>query len=229
MNRLQVLFDYFHIKPKTVRFYDLAFTHPSRNLDAGTTHEDYERLEFLGDSIIGASVADLAFQAHPTQDQGFLTKLRSSLVNTKALARFARNHHFADYILVGNSFSAEIVKSDKTLENVFEAFIGAVYADLGFKFAYGIIKRIFENDILNYTLEKTIDYKSKLQEELQYDHRKTIVFRQASINGPAHNRIYEMEAVLDGEVVLGRGSGSSKKEAEQEAAKNALEKRVGIK
>ena len=69
--RLAKLFKYFHLKPKELRTYELAFTHPSYNLDAKSCHEDYERLEFLGDSILGASVADLAFQAHPDKDQVF--------------------------------------------------------------------------------------------------------------------------------------------------------------
>lgn len=229
MHRLSKLFKYFHLKPKELRTYELAFTHPSYNLDAKSCHEDYERLEFLGDSILGASVADLAFRAHLDQDQGFLTKLRSSLVNTKALAKYARYHHLAEYIVVGNSFSGEIEKSDKMLENVFESFIGAVYLDLGFKMAYGIVKRVFEHDILNYTPEKTIDYKSRLQEETQLEHRHSVTFRQISVNGPAHNRVFEMEVVLDGAVVLGRGAGPSKKAAEQEAAKNALLKKAGSK
>ncbi|MFA5421837.1 MAG: ribonuclease III [Bacilli bacterium] len=229
MHRLSTLLRYFRIKPKEMRPYELAFTHPSYNLDAKSCHEDYERLEFLGDSILGASVADLAFRAHPDADQGFLTKLRSSLVNTKALARYATYHHLADYIVVGNSFSGDISKAEKTLENVFEAFIGAAYIDLGFKSAYGIVKRIFERDILNYSLEKTIDYKSRLQEETQLEHRRSVTFRQVSVDGPAHKRTYEMEVVLDGTLVLGRGVGSSKKAAEQEAARNALEKRAGKK
>jgi len=229
MHRLAKLFRYFNLKPKNVRAYDLAFTHPSYNLDAKSSHEDYERYEFLGDAILGAAVADLAFQAHPTRDQGFLTKLRSSLVNTQALAKYARNHHLGDYILVGNSFSGDVNKSDKMLENVFESFIGAAYVDSGFKVAYAIVKRIFENDILSYTPEKTIDYKSRLQEETQLEHRRSVTFRQVSASGPAHQRLYEMEVLLDSDVVLGKGSGPSKKAAEQEAAKNALEKKAGNK
>jgi len=229
MHRLAKLFRYFHLKPKDFHAYELAFTHPSYNLDAKSCHEDYERFEFLGDAILGAAVADLSFKAHPDCDQGFLTKLRSSLVNTKALSKYARYHHLADYIIVGNSFSGEISKSDKMLENVFEAFIGAAYIDSGYKVAYGIVKRIFEHDIINYTPEKTIDYKSRLQEETQLEHRHSVTFRQVSVSGPAHDRIYEMEVVLDGDVVLGRGSGPSKKAAEQEAAKNALAKKAGSK
>jgi ribonuclease-3 len=229
MHRLAKLFTYFHLKPKDSHTYELAFTHPSYNLDAKSCHEDYERLEFLGDAILGAAVADLAFKAHPDCDQGFLTKLRSSLVNTKALAKYARYHHLAEYIVVGNSFGGDINKADKMLENVFEAFIGAAYVDLGFKVAYGIVKRIFEHDILNYTPENTIDYKSRLQEETQLEHRHSVTFRQVGLSGPAHDRIYEMEVVLDGNVILGRGTGSSKKAAEQEAAKDALNKKAGSK
>ena len=229
MHRLAGLFKYFHLKPKDLRAYELAFTHPSYNLDAKSSHEDYERFEFLGDAILGAAVADLAFQAHPNRDQGFLTKLRSSLVNTQALAKYARYHHLGEYIIVGNSFNGDVSKSDKMLENVFEAFIGAAYVDSGFKVAYGIVKRVFENDVLAYTPEKTIDYKSRLQEETQLEHRRSVIFRQVGASGPAHNRLYEMEVLLDGDVVLGKGSGPSKKAAEQEAAKNALEKRVGNK
>ena len=224
MKKINDLLRFLRIKPKKIRLYELAFTHPSYNLDAGSTHEDYERLEFLGDAVIGLVVAELAYTLHPEENQGFLTRLRSTLVNTKALANYARLFHLSNYVIVGNSFTGDILRSDKILENVFEAFVGALYLDLGFKKAKRFIENVFYEDIQNFTVEAILDYKSKLLEFAAKKYKETLSFRLVRRSGPDHSPHFEVDVVLGGKKVLGKGIGTSKKAAEQEASKNALKK-----
>ena len=224
MKKINDLLRFLRIKPKKIRLYELAFTHPSYNLDAGSTHEDYERLEFLGDAVIDLVVAELAYTLHPEENQGFLTRLRSTLVNTKALANYARLFHLSNYVIVGNSFTGDILRSDKILENVFEAFVGALYLDLGFKKAKRFIENVFYEDIQNFTVEAILDYKSKLLEFAAKKYKETLSFRLVRRSGPDHSPHFEVDVVLGGKKVLGKGFGTSKKAAEQEASKNALKK-----
>lgn len=224
MKKINDLLRFLRIKPKKIRLYELAFTHPSYNLDAGSSHEDYERLEFLGDAIVGAVVAELAYSLHPEQNQGFLTRLRSTLVNTKALSNYARLFHLSNYVIVGNSFTGDILRSDKILENVFEAFVGALYLDLGFKRVKSFIEDVFYEDIKNFTVDSILDYKSKLLEHAAKKYKETLSFRLVSRSGPDHSPHFEVDVVLGGKKVLGKGFGTSKKAAEQIAAKNALKK-----
>lgn len=224
MQKLSNLLRFLKIRTRNIRLYELAFTHPSYNLDAGSTHEDYERLEFLGDAIIGAVVAELAYKLHPTKDQGFLTRLRSTLVNTKALANYARIYHIPNYIIVGNSFTSDILKADKILENVFEAFMGAIYLDLGFKKAKRFIEDVFYEDVESFTIASSLDYKSRLLEYGSKKYKQPLSFRLVRVTGPDHSPHFEVDVVLGGRHILGKGFGSSKKAAEQDASKNALRK-----
>lgn len=213
------------IKPHNIDLYECAFTHSSYNADAGTKHHDYERLEFLGDSVLGLIVAELAFLAHKDMGQGELTKLKSSLVSSSALSSRARMHNFHDYIKVGNSFNGDISKSNKLLEDVFEAFIGALFLDLGFKLTRKFIISFLYKDIQRFNVEYMEDYKSKLQESIQSEHRESVVYTTIKEEGPAHDRIFHVQVTFDG-IILGEGSGSSKKSAEQCAAKDALAKKA---
>ena len=210
MKKINDLLRFLRIKPKKIRLYELAFTHPSYNLDAGSTHEDYERLEFLGDAVIGLVVAELAYTLHPEENQGFLTRLRSTLVNTKALANYARLFHLSNYVIVGNSFTGDILRSDKILENVFEAFVGALYLDLGFKKAKRFIENVFYEDIQNFTVEAILDYKSKLLEFAAKKYKETLSFRLVRRSGPDHSPHFEVDVVLGGKKVLGKCFGTSK-------------------
>lgn len=214
-----------NIKPNDTSIYEMAFTHSSYNADAKTKHHDYERLEFLGDSVLGCVVSELAFKSRPDMDQGGLTKLKSFLVNTHALAEFAREYHFEDYIRVGNSFSRKISECDNVLEDVFEAFIGAISLDKGFVVARKFLITTLYRDIQKFHIEDMKDYKSKLQEEMQGEHRESVTYEVINEIGPAHNRKFVVRVLFDN-IQIGKGEGSTKKEAEQMAAKDALEKRV---
>lgn len=214
------------IKPKHISLYETAFTHPSYNADANTKHHDYERLEFLGDSVIGLVVSEISYGARPEMAQGPLTKMKSALVSTASLSELARKYKFHEYVLVGNSFSGDVSKANHLLEDVFEAFFGALYLDQGFLVARKLLIDIFINTIKNYNIEDTMDYKSKLQEEMQAEHRESVTYELISESGPSHNRRFIVRVVFDG-IELGVGEGTTKKQAEQMAARAALNKEAG--
>ncbi|MCQ3035657.1 MAG: ribonuclease III [Bacilli bacterium] len=225
MKDLKELLKVFKIEPHEISLFEEAFTHPSFNADAKTKHKDYERLEFLGDSVLDFYVAELAFKAHPELNQGSLTKLRASLVSRAGLSNYARKFNFQDYIRVGNSFNSDLSKADAILENVFESFIGACYLDQGLRAVKKVIIGVFYRDIQKYDQEDSIDYKSKLQEAVQSEHRESVSYEVVKETGPSHEKHFVIKVMFDG-ITLGIGEGSSKKAAEQMAAKDALSKKA---
>ena len=224
MKSIEELFDLIHIKPNNYDNYELALTHPSYNADANTKHIDYEKLEFVGDAVIGYVAADLIYKIHPEMDQGTMSKLRSYLVKSKSLANYARKISLSEYIKTGHSISPKnINQSDKILEDVFEALVAAVYLDLGMNRAYSYIKSFLYNDIKNANIDLLTDYKTKLQEEVQSEHRNSVIYKTIDEKGPPHDKVFTVSVSFDG-VVIAYGKGKSKKEAEEAAAKAALEK-----
>ncbi len=215
----------FDINPGDISYYELAFTHPSCNSDMNTKHQDYERLEFVGDSVIGFVSADLIFKLHPEMDQGYMSKLRSYLVCSKSLANYSRKYHIDDYIRIGHSITREqLAKSDKILEDVFEAFIGALYLDQDIGVTYRIIEQILYEDIKQTKIDDIIDAKTRLQEEIQSEYREAVRYELIDEFGPPHDRTFVSQVVFNG-LILGKGQGKSKKAAEEAAAKDALSKR----
>ena len=228
MNKTVGLLKKLHITFKDINLYEQALTHPSYNGDANTKHQDYEKLEFMGDAVLGYVTADLVYKNRPEMSEGNLTKLRSVLVSTKPLANYARKINLPDYIRIGHSITVDQVKnSDKILENVFEALVGAIYLDAGLKYAYRLISSLLMEDILNYDVDNLTDYKSKLQEEIQAEHRDAVQYVTVGTSGPAHDRTFKVQVLYNG-IVLGVGEGKSKKKAEEMAAKSALSKRSVI-
>ena len=225
MNNVSDLLKKLHITYKNLAIYEQALTHPSYNGDANTKHQDYEKLEFMGDSVLGYVTADLVYKNRPEMSEGDLTKLRSVLVSTKPLAAYARKISLDQYVRIGHSITANQVKeSDKILENVFESLIGAIYLDAGLKAAYRFIKYILLKDIQTYDADNLTDYKTKLQEEIQAEHRDAVQYVTISQSGPAHDRTFTVQVKYN-DIVLGTGIGKSKKKAEEMAAKDALSKR----
>ena len=225
MNNVSDLLKKLHITYKNLAIYEQALTHPSYNGDANTKHQDYEKLEFMGDSVLGYVTADLVYKNRPEMSEGDLTKLRSVLVSTKPLAAYARKINLDQYVRIGHSITANQVKeSDKILENVFESLIGAIYLDAGLKAAYRFIKYILLKDIKTYDADNLTDYKTKLQEEIQAEHRDAVQYITISQSGPAHDRTFTVQVKYN-DIVLGTGTGKSKKKAEEMAAKDALSKR----
>ena len=225
MNSVNDLLKKLHIPYKNVALYEQALTHPSYNGEVNTKHQDYEKLEFIGDAVLGYVTADLVYKNRPEMSEGDLTKLRSVLVSTKPLAAYARKIKLNDYVRIGHSITAEQVKqSDKILENVLESLIGATYLDAGLNNAYRLIKGLLLSDIISYDADNLTDYKTKLQEEIQAEHRDAVQYVTVETKGPAHDRTFKVQ-VLFNDIVLGTGVGKSKKKAEEMAAKDALSKR----
>ena len=228
MKDLNIFFKKFNITPKDKELYVLAFTHSSFNSDAKTSHHDYERLEFLGDSVLSFVIATQLFLKHPEMMEGQLTKAKSYLVQSKSLANHAREEGFINFIRIGHSLNIDnLIKNNSILEDVFEAVIGAIYLDQGIEFVTKIIIDIFEDEIINFNVDELQDYKSILQEAMQAEYRQSVKYKVVDEKGPAHNRTFFVEVSFNG-LILGNGKGSSKKEAEQNAAHDALNKKAII-
>ncbi|MCL0089294.1 ribonuclease III [Dehalococcoidia bacterium] len=182
-----------------------------------------ERLEFLGDALLGHVVAERLFCEFPDFSEGDLTKVRSALVRTETLARVARSLNLGDYLFLGKG-EAESGgrRRQRNLACALEAVIGAVLVDQGFNVAREFVLRILAKELERATEEKLEkDPKSRLQEVVQAEQRLTPVYRTDDATGPDHDRIFVVD-VFAGETFLGRGSGRSKRAAEREAAVAAL-------
>ncbi len=214
------------IIPNDLSLFETAFIHPSFNGEANTRHHDYERLEFIGDSAVNLIIADLIFRHYPTKQEGIMTKMRARLVCSESLATHARKIHLDEYIILSHGLQQHGgLDSPKILENVFEAFVGAMYIDQGFTITYQKVESLFADDIINFDETLITDYKTCLQEEMQTDKRGTVHYEIVDVKGPAHAPIFVAEAYFNG-ICLGRGTASTKKEAEQRAAKDALSKKA---
>ncbi len=203
-----------------------AFSHSSYINERKTKDLDYERIEFVGDGVLDLVVADLIYKMYPKMDQGIMTKFRAKLVQGISLADHARKLNLGSAIRLGQGEAKNGGNdSNKILEDVFEALMGAIYLDQGFETVYKIIKKIFNDDLTHLDVDSLTDYKSKLQEDVQTDRRGSVTYVTILEDGDAQHKQFIVEARYEG-VVLGRGKGSSKRKAEQEAAKDALSKRA---
>ncbi len=203
-----------------------AFTHASYlNENKDFIGNDYERIEFLGDSIVGMWVANRLFNHKPSIDEGKMTTMRAQIVCEKSLANFTRKLAITKYIKIGIGEEKSGARNrNSLLADVFEAFIGAIYLNGGMKAVDKILKETI--DIVNHPeLSEIVDYKSKLQEYVQSDTRAVLKYELLSEKGPSNNPLFEMGVYLD-DVLLGKGKGKTKKKAEQSAAKEALGKLV---
>lgn len=225
MTELRKLLDLFGIETNNIALYEQAFTHSSYVNEKKTDKPCYERLEFIGDGVLDLIIADFVYKQYPDLDQGQLSKLRIYFVNGEALTRYAKKYNFNNILLLGHGQKINGGTNDKILEDVFESFIGAVYLDKGFDFVYKLIQKIFLEDIQNVSLSVLKDYKSQLQEYVQADSRNSVLYRCVSETGNPPNTEFVCEVYWD-DTVFGVGKGTSKKKAEQEAAKDALSKMV---
>lgn len=215
------LFEKLKIKPKEQKLYDTAFCHSSYVYE-NHLKNDYERLEFLGDAVLDLVMADYLYQNFNVEE-GDMTKIRASYVCENACYQYALDLGLSNYIRVGHGEEEDGGRFKKViLADIFEAFVGAIYLDLGYATARRTLLKIMVPYIENPKITFFSDYKSALQEYVQTEQR-SLNYELVGEEGPAHNRTFTMEVKVDG-IVYGRGSANSKKEAEQEAAKNALEK-----
>jgi ribonuclease III len=189
--------------------------------------DSYGRLAFLGDSVLGLSVAALLFEQHPDADIGELTKILNQAVSGRACAQVARELGLPEMLSErapeeGDGLPVEtLLASERTLASVCEAVIGACHLAHGFERTSEAVIDAFDTEVEQAT-EERLDFKSELQERLARD-GATVNYEVAHEEGPPHDRRFEIRATVAGDE-LGSGSGRSKKEAEQAAARRALEK-----
>lgn len=209
---------------RDLSLYERAMRH--RSLLRGETDtalRSNERLEFLGDAVLGFVTAEHLFASFPTKDEGFLTRLRAKLVNGKALAEYAEQIDLGRFILMSKNMIQEQGRQNRTiLADAFEALIGAVYLDLGLPAARSFIHRtMFAQVDLGELSQQHDNYKSLLLEFAQARGWAQPTYKVVSEVGPSHARTFTVDAVLQGKP-CGRGEAGNKKLAEQRAAREAL-------
>ena len=210
--------DKYGIDVNKVSNIEVALTHSSYSNEHNV--ENYERLEFLGDAVLELIMSEY-FYNKTNYKEGEMTKTRSRYVCEHALYEYAKAVGFIPYIKVGNGQIHDV--NETIIADVFEAILGAIFIDYGYevskKYILSIITPFIERGVKFYS-----DYKSLLQELVQTD-KKSLEYKLISESGPAHDKTYKVEVIIN-DMVFGVGTGKSKKEAEQKAAFDAYKKSV---
>lgn len=232
------------MKPRHLENYRRALVHKSLNkyikynLDQGLSVCSYlidgknpasnERLEFLGDAVFNLIVGGYLFEKYPNKDEGFLTRLRTKIVRDTHCVKFANLIGIGPFILAGNIVKRDNITgnyTDKLLEDCFEAFLGAIYLDLGFKFSNDFVRKLIEKSVDLNLLLKDDNYKDILMRLTQTKGVSLPEYRLTNQDGPPHKRIFTIQIYIqidEKEHKMGFGKGPNKRAAEQEAALNTL-------
>ncbi|HVL38747.1 MAG TPA: ribonuclease III [Fimbriimonadaceae bacterium] len=208
---------------KNEQLFKLAMRH--RSAADNSITDSYERLEFFGDSVLGLVVAQYLYEHHPDWDQGMLSKAKSSVVQEGPLAATALKLGLDEYLELSSSEESTGGRQRPSiLADVLEAVIGGIYLESGLETARWFVLEQLHPYILQISGGDVNphDFKSKLQEVAQAIWRKTPLYRVVREGGAAHDRKFMVQVLFDDEV-MGEGTGRSKKEAEQDAARDALE------
>lgn len=226
--QLQELCESLGIQMNHYELLSLALTHTSYAHETFRYphNEHNERLEFLGDSVLSLIVSTYMYKHYPHFDEGKMTKLRAQVVCETSLYQCAKRIGLGKYLRMGNGeLSSGGYKRPSILADAFEAVLGAYYLDQGFAAAEQYLLGLLEEEI-NAVCNGLVmmgDYKSMLQERLQHEAQYEIVYEMLSFEGPEHNRIFTSGVFVNGEE-YGTGKGRTKKESEQQAAREALER-----
>lgn len=208
---------------KNVQYIETALTHSSYANEMKKNRECNERLEFLGDSVLSIVVADYLFKNCSHLPEGDMTKLRAALVCEQALFDYATKINLGFYLKLGKG---EIMTGGRErpsiLADAFEAVIAAIYLDGGMEKASSFILKFIKERIKTAGAETAKDYKTILQEIIQQNKEEKVTYHLVSESGPDHDKHFFVEVHLNSNVI-GKGEGKSKKQAEQLAAKEALE------
>ena len=216
--------DYFksyNIEINNIKLIKVAFTHSSYVNEHKDQSVDNERLEFLGDAILQFWISNRLYLLN-TLNEGKMTTLRAQLVCEKALSDYARQLKLNDFLYLGSGEEKTGGRNrDSILADMFEAVLGALYLDGGLPNVEKILNIVLTERLNNHEQEYIIDYKTKLQEYIQSDTRKTVHYEVISSEGPSNNMIFEVAVKMD-DIILGIGTGTTKKKAEQKAAEDAF-------
>ena len=207
--------------------YQTALTHRSVVHDPATTSliESNQRLEFLGDSVLGMLISEYLFKGFPESAEGELSSNRAKIVNSKSLAGFARSLGLGDHLILGESADHHKIRSSESaLADAFESLIGAIYLDKGIKTAFDfVIRNIIEHFNFNTIVAAEHNYKSRLIEYTQSNHLPPPLYTVITETGAEHEKSFTVGVSCSGEL-LGTGTAQRKKDAEQLAAKEAMER-----
>ena len=207
---------------KNRKLLKIALTHSSFANESGGRYVSYERLEFLGDSVLGIITSDYIFRTFPHLPEGELTKLRATLVCEKQLCVFSQELGLKKFIKLSRGERHCMGQNRPSiLADVFEAICAAIYLDSGMEEAKNFVLKFIVPAVKNPRIQNAKDYKTDLQEIVQKNPGETIEYVLIKEEGPDHDKKFTVEAKISNNPV-GRGSGKSKKEAEQHAAKAAL-------
>lgn len=206
-----------------------ALTHPSFRHELGPASPDNQRLEFLGDAALGLAAAAVLYETHPECNEGDMTKMRSLLTSTKALAAVAQRIGLGDYLRLGKGEQLSGGRQRASiLADALEAVIGAAYVDGGARAVQAIFRALFLPLLHETSLAQQVENpKGLLQEWAQREQGCNPRYHIVTEEGPAHQRLYVV-AVLVGEQECGRGTGTNKREAETAAALDALQRNSTI-
>lgn len=212
---------------KNKKLFEQAFTHRSFLNESKQKISSNERLEFLGDSILSFVVSQYLYKAYPDYNEGILTNLRSLLVNTKSLAQMAKELGFGDLLKLSRGEEESKGRQNQSLlANSFEAYIGALFLDQGVEIVQELLSEILLPKAEYYVQNNIFkDPKSLLQEKVQSQKQNSPVYKVLNEIGPAHAKSFTV-GVYVSEKLLGVGDGKSKQQAEEMAAKQALERKA---
>ena len=214
---------------KNIEYLKTALTHSSYSNELklrGKMVECNERLEFLGDSVLSIIAANYLFAKYPDYPEGELTRRRAVIVCRDALSSYAKHFELGSFLFLGNGEEKNNARERKSLlENTFEALMGAIYldgADNRMEFISNLVYPFFEREIGYWEQGKIVkDYKSELQQMIQQSGVDSLTYVVVATSGPDHAKTFEVEARMNSNII-GRGKGNTKREAEQNAAKEAL-------
>lgn len=217
-----LIFQLTGLYPSNAEVFKVAFTHKSASRKTDCTRKiNNERLEFLGDAILASVVADFLYAYFPFKKEGFLTKMRARIVSREQLNEIALNMGLQFHIVSHNNING----TKNIYGNALEALIGAVYLDKGYqRTKQFVLNKLIEKNIDLYKLAFTdSDYKSQVIEWAQKN-KLEIIYEDEEVESTEHNNLFFTSTIKVDETILGKGKGLSKKEAQQKASKEALDK-----
>ncbi|WP_414049471.1 ribonuclease III [Macrococcus animalis] len=221
--KIQTTFQTLNIQPNDITIYTQAFSHSSFINDFKLDKvNDNERLEFLGDAVLELMVSQYLYKMHTDLPEGKLTKLRAAIVCEPSLVTFAKQLGFDQLILLGKGEEKTGGRTRPSLiADVFEAFVGALYLDLGYDATLLFFNQFIFPKITDDLMDGILDHKTFLQEYIHKTKNVQVEYKLVSEDGPAHFKTFTSQVCVEGEK-LGSGVGRTKKESEQKAAQEAL-------
>ncbi len=224
MASIEKILTKFNIPLANKKRFVQAFTHTSYTFEHNLGLKGHnERLEFLGDAVLELIISKYLFNFTTEITEGEMTRLRAQIVCEQSLVKASKRLDFGSFLLLGKGEEKTGGREKPSiLADTFEAFVGALYLEVGFDRCYDIVVDILKTEINDAFIKGETDYKTQLQEYVQKNGVNQLLYKVIKETGPDHNKEFTTSVILD-DKVLGTGIGKSKKQAEQNAARKALE------